>query len=131
MCCKELAHMIMEVDKSKICSVVLQAPDTGESMVQMKPEVILLKNFLLLEKDWSFVLFRPSTDWLRSMHIVEVNLLCSTVTTLNISVKVLVAQSCPTLCNPMDCSPPGSSVCGILQARIQEWVAIPFSRESS
>ena len=47
--------MIMEVDKSKICSVVLQAPDTGESMVQMKPEVILLKNFLLLEKDWSFV----------------------------------------------------------------------------
>ena len=61
--------MIMEVDKSKICSVVLQAPDTGELMVQKKPEVILLKNFLLLEKDWSFVLFRPSTDWLRSMHI--------------------------------------------------------------
>ena len=111
--------MIMEVDKSKICSVVLQAPDTGESMVQMKPEVILLKNFLLLEKDWSFVLFRPSTDWLRSMHIVEVNLLCSTVTALNISVKVLVALSCPTLCDPMDCSPPGSSVCRIFQARIQ------------
>ena len=43
--------MIMEVDKSKICSVVLQAPDTGELMVQKKPEVILLKNFLLLEKD--------------------------------------------------------------------------------
>ena len=33
--------------------------------------------------------------------------------------------------NPMDCSPPGSSVCGILQARILEWVAIPFSRGSS
>ena len=32
---------------------------------------------------------------------------------------------------PMDCSPPGSSVCRILQARIEEWVAIPFSRESS
>ena len=42
---------------------------------------------------------------------------------------VLVAQSCPTLCNPMDCSPPGSSVHGILQARILEWVAISFSRE--
>ena len=40
-------------------------------------------------------------------------------------------QSCLTLGNPMDCSPPGSSVCGILQARILEWVAIPFSRESS
>ena len=39
-------------------------------------------------------------------------------------------QSCPTLCDPMDCSPPGSSVHGILQARILEWVAIPFSRVS-
>ena len=35
------------------------------------------------------------------------------------------------LCDPMDCSPPGSSVHGILQARILEWVAIPFSRRSS
>ena len=42
--------------------------------------------------------------------------------------KVLVAQSCLTLCNPMDCSLPGSSVLGILWARILEWVAIPFSR---
>ena len=46
-------------------------------------------------------------------------------------VKVLVAQSCLTLCDPIDCSPPGSSVRGILQARILEWVAIPFSRGSS
>ena len=45
--------------------------------------------------------------------------------------KVLVAQSCLTLCNPMDCSLPGSSVHGIFQARILEWVAIPFSRGSS
>ena len=44
---------------------------------------------------------------------------------------VLVIQSCPTLWDPMDCSPPGSSVHGILQARILECVAIPFSRESS
>ena len=42
-----------------------------------------------------------------------------------------VAQLCPTLCNPVDCSPPGSSVHGILQARILEWVAISFSRGSS
>ena len=42
-----------------------------------------------------------------------------------------VAQSCLTLCDPMDCSPPGSSVHGILQARILEWVAISFSRGSS
>ena len=46
-------------------------------------------------------------------------------------VKVLFAQLCPTLCDHMDCSPPGSSVHGILQARILEWVAISFSRESS
>ena len=42
-------------------------------------------------------------------------------------VKVLVTQLYLTLCNPMDCSPPGSSVHGILQARILEWVAISFS----
>ena len=42
-----------------------------------------------------------------------------------------VAQSCPTLCSCMDCSLPGSSTHGIFQARILEWVAIPFSRGSS
>ena len=42
-----------------------------------------------------------------------------------------VTQSCPTLCDPVDCSPPSSSVHGILQARILEWVAISFSRGSS
>ena len=42
-----------------------------------------------------------------------------------------VAQSCPTLCNPVDCSLPGSSVHAIFQARILEWVAVSFSRGSS
>ena len=46
-------------------------------------------------------------------------------------VDLLVAQSCPTLCNPMDCGPSGSSVHGILQARILEGVSILFSRGSS
>ena len=41
-----------------------------------------------------------------------------------------VAHLCPTLCDSMDCSPPGSSVHGILQARIPVWVAMPFSRGS-
>ena len=40
-----------------------------------------------------------------------------------------VTQSCPTLCDPMDCSLPGSSIHGIFQARILEWVAISFSRD--
>ena len=42
-----------------------------------------------------------------------------------------IAQSCLTLCNPMDYSPPGSSIRGIFQARVLEWVAISFSRGSS
>ena len=43
----------------------------------------------------------------------------------------LIAQSCPILCDPMDCSPPGSSVHGILQARILEWAAMPSFQGSS
>ena len=46
-------------------------------------------------------------------------------------VKLIVVQWGPTLCDPMECSPPSSSVHGILQARILEWIAIPFSRGSS
>ena len=47
------------------------------------------------------------------------------------SVSGLVTQSCPSLCDPTDCSPPGPSVHGILQARILEWAAISSSRGSS
>ena len=42
---------------------------------------------------------------------------------------MLVTQSCPALCDPMDCSPPGSSVHEVFQARILEWVAVSFSKE--
>ena len=52
-------------------------------------------------------------------------------TETNILSESEIAQSCPSLCDPMDCSPPGSSVHWILQARILEWVAISFSRGSS
>ena len=45
--------------------------------------------------------------------------------------SLLVTQSCLTLCDPMDCSLPGSSLHGILQIRILEWLAIPFFRGSS
>ena len=44
---------------------------------------------------------------------------------------MLITQLCPTLFDPMDCISPGSSVHGVLQARILDWVAIPFSRGSS
>ena len=49
------------------------------------------------------------------------------VMVLPYTLKVLVAQSCPTLCDPMDCSSPGSSVHDLFQAMILEWVAISFS----
>ena len=48
-----------------------------------------------------------------------------------LKVKVLVTQLCLTLCDSRDCGPPGSSVHGILQVRILEWVAVPFCRASS
>ena len=48
-----------------------------------------------------------------------------------LKVNVSVSQSCLTLCDPMDCSPPDFSVHRILQARILEWVAVSFSRGSS
>jgi len=51
--------------------------------------------------------------------------------TQGMSIGLLVTQSCPTLSDPMVCSPPGSSVHGIFQARVLEWIAISFSRGSS
>ena len=83
------------------------------------------------------------TEWLRlSLSIIIIigyviywvltmSQLPSKVILCTFLVGCLVAQLCLTLCNPMDCSPPGSSVHGILQARILEWVAMPFSRGSS
>ena len=47
------------------------------------------------------------------------------------AVLCLVSQSCPTLWDPMDYSPPRSSVCGIVQARILEWVSMPSTGGSS
>ena len=59
-------------------------------------------------------------------------LIYSNSVAINIGMKVKVkAQSCPTLCDPMDCNLPGSSIHGIFQARILELVAISFSRRSS
>ena len=66
------------------------------------------------------------------VYISQVMLcITSDILAVHQSLKVLVAQSCLTFCDPVDCSPPGFSVHGILQARILKWVAIPFSRGSS
>ena len=66
-----------------------------------------------------------------SPHSNPINHAADVALIAGICLKVLVAQWYPTLCDPMDYSPPGSSVHGILQARIVEWVAISYSRGSS
>ena len=64
--------------------------------------------------------------WTIHLQYIQVVSLC-----LGLSIGTVHAQSCLTLCDPMDCSPPGSSVHGIIPARILEWVAISYSRRSS
>ena len=63
-----------------------------------------------------------------SLHLSHTTILSNLFFLLRACV---LRQSCPTLCDPVDCSPPGSSVRGILQARILQWVAMSSSRESS
>ena len=75
---------------------------------------------LLLVPSMDYPQLTRQTD--REMVVVEVSIL---------EVLVLGTQSCLTLCDPMDCSPPGSCVHGIPQARMLEWVAISYSRGSS
>ena len=73
--------------------------------------------------------WRNTQQWLRRMQWIY---LCASTWTMPKAVwqvQVLAAQSCPTLCNPVDCSPPGSSVHGILQAKIMVRVAISFPRD--
>ena len=70
----------------------------------------------------------PGTEPVSLMSpALAVTFFTTSVMCVCVCVCVLVAQSCPTLCNPMDCSLPGSFVHGILQARILEWVAISFA----
>ena len=71
-----------------------------------------------------FLLARELLEWRYSCHLISAS--CAPE-----KLKVLAAQSCPTLCHSVDCSPPGSSVHVIFQARILEWAAILFSRGSS
>ena len=72
---------------------------------------------------------RTWLKWLSSSRAAWCPCLCTLIYSLLL--KVLVAQSCPTLCDPINCSPSASSIHGILQPRILEWVAISSSRGSS
>ena len=86
-------------------------------------------------KYWSFSFsVSPSNEYSRliSFRMDWLNLLTVQGTLKSLAAAAAKSlQSCPTLCDPIDGSPPGSSVPGILQAGILEWVAMSFSRESS
>ena len=69
--------------------------------------------------------------WLENSDAKVFCVVCVCAGGVLLSTLCLVAQSCLTLCNLMDCSPPGFSVPGILQARLLEWIAISSSRGSS
>ena len=98
---------------------------------QLKPQspFPLILSFQWIARSFLPVLFAPPT-W-SPLLLDKCNVASVTFLQAAVKMKVIVAQSCWTLCNPMDCSPPGSSVHGILQARILEWVAISFSWGSS
>ena len=97
---------------------------------------------ILVKGDWSgvFNLPIPCAHWLRAAGIISswTSSLPCVLAVLLLSMNYLqgesqseVTQSCPTLCNPMDWSLPGSSAHGIFQAIVLEWIAISFSRGSS
>ena len=100
-----------------------------------KWDLIKLKRFCTMKEtlrkverqpsEWKKIIANEATDkeLISKIHI------CRVTAAAAAAAKSL--QSCPTLCNPIDNSPLGSSVAGILQARILEWVAISFSRGSS
>ena len=79
----------------------------------MHPEILMKKNCIL-----KYCINDIFTGWV-------------SITCLESESESEVTQSCPTLCHPVDCRPPGSSVHGISQARVLEWAAISFSRGSS
>ena len=96
--------------------------------VLSRTDLQVLKNPRIpwISPTWSRCMILLMFCWIQFASIFQRILhLCSAV------IKMLVTQWCPTLCDPMDYSLPGSSVHGILQARILEWVAISFSRGSS
>ena len=76
---------------------------------------------------------KPWWGWLTSLFTCTLLGILTTATQepIPISRSLLCTKSCPTFCDPHDYSPPDSSVHGILQPRILEWIAIPFSRGSS
>ena len=82
--------------------------------------------YLIFKVDFRDDCFWEENDW----SIVLVPVTISMFLYFDAAAAAKLLQSCPTLCDPIDSSPPGSAVPGILQARTLEWVVISFSRGS-
>ena len=100
--------------------------------------LLLLPSILLSIREILFTCLTITSSYCGTVHFLHHRKFCSQCHSEEFSLCYLinskheseseVIQSCPTLCNPMDCSLPGSSVHGIFQATVLEWVAISFSR---
>ena len=101
---------------SGVCFPLSSAPGEGEFLEGIHPH----RSRKQPEKDSSNNSWRPTVCSALGLQLGREEF-----------VRAKSLQWCPTLWNPVDCSPPGSSVYGILQARILEWVAIPFPKGSS
>ena len=93
---------------------------------------LFMLHTLVLTLIWTLSNWRVILNKLFSHH-TKYSVKNSVITNhiVKLQARQAITQSCPTLCNPMDCSLPGFSVHGVFQARVLEWVAISFSRGSS
>ena len=116
----------------------VQAPSLVPKKPMIQPQILFQNNFLLspyLSTSDQTLLFCPIPCLTDFLSLQDPNLL-PLIREFYLNPQCFIlgklfAQLSPTLCDPTDCSPPGSSVHGISQPRTMEWVAIPFSRASS
>ena len=124
-----LRHILIKLTKIKHKEQILKA-------TREKQQIIHKGIPVMITADLSTETLQARREWQNILKVMkEKNLQPRLLYPAKVSFKYEseseVAQSYPTLCSPMDCSLPGSSLHGILQARVLEWVAISFSRESS
>ena len=109
----------MEIQKTfELCAFNWWICDQGEKILALHSRALAL-----LEYFYELMRLTTLVKWLR--HTWRDS--CFSQHIINCTAAAKSLQLCPTLCNPIDGSPPGSSVPGILQARTLEWVAISFS----
>ena len=97
--------------------LIIQPTFNEHLLYSCKLDFLIWKNFLIFNFNWLMIVLQYQVDF------------CYTSMWTSHAAAAKSLQSCPTLCNPIDGSPPGSPVPGILQAITLEWVAISFSNE--